>query len=97
MVRAIRRNKVRNWMKFKGIRHINKELCKYFRAIRTGARKMEGVNIVKHGKNPTVVQKKIIKDAGLDPRFWLVTKNRDDMLKIVHRQTGEQREIKKPA
>lgn len=52
---------------------------------------------MKNGKRPTVAQMEIMQKAGLDPREWLVTKNLSDSISIVHRQTGQQKVIKKPA
>lgn len=43
---------------------------------------------VKNGKNPTLKQKKLIEDAGLDPRDWLVTKVKPWFLHLVNRDDG---------
>ena len=45
------------------------------------------------GKNPTRRQKAAIKQAGLDPTNWLVRKNPDGELFLVHRNTGTKRMI----
>lgn len=50
---------------------------------------------MKHGKRPTVSQKKLIKDYGLNPDNWLVSKNTPEKMVIVHRHTDTIREIKK--
>lgn len=55
---------------------------------------------MKHGRNPTLAQKKLIGNiavAGkhLDPNKWLVTKNTSTELDIVHRETMKQKSIKK--
>lgn len=50
---------------------------------------------MKHGKRPTVKQKKLITDEGLDCREWLVTKDTPDMMEIVNRETGKIKEIRK--
>ncbi|WP_201259341.1 hypothetical protein [Paenibacillus sp. LC231] len=43
---------------------------------------------MKNGKNPTLKQKKLIEDAGLDPRDWLVTKVKPWFLHLVNRDDG---------
>ncbi|WP_430199517.1 DUF6906 family protein [Paenibacillus lautus] len=43
---------------------------------------------MKNGKNPTLKQKKLIEDAGLDPRDWLVTKVKPWLLHLVNRDDG---------
>lgn len=48
---------------------------------------------MKNGKKPTRRQKLAIKAVGLNPKNWLVIKNLQDKLHIVHRETGRQREI----
>lgn len=40
---------------------------------------------MKHGKAPTVAQKKLLKEKRLDPDMWLVVKNQPDRMEIVHR------------
>ena len=48
---------------------------------------------MKHGKVPTVAQKKLIKSKHLNPDNWLVVKNLLDVLMICHRHTGTITEI----
>lgn len=60
-------------------------------------RRLERRDSVKNGKRPTVAQMELMQKASLDPREWLVTKNLSDSISIVHRQTGQQKVIKKPA
>lgn len=50
---------------------------------------------MKHGKKPTVAQRKIITRLGLDWENWLIVKNTPDSIVIVHRLTGSQRRIDK--
>lgn len=49
---------------------------------------------MKHGLRPRVKQKIIIKNAGLNPKDWLVVKNLPNELWIVHRETEQQKSIK---
>ena len=48
---------------------------------------------IKNGKKPTRRVKQIIKQKGLNPANWLVTKNLSTAVYIVHRQTGRERII----
>ncbi|MFS0864099.1 DUF6906 family protein [Fredinandcohnia sp. 179-A 10B2 NHS] len=48
---------------------------------------------LKAGKRPTNKQKQIIKNAGLKPENWLVTRNLQQELHIVHRTSNKQRVI----
>ncbi len=48
---------------------------------------------MKHGKVPTVAQKKLIKANRLNPDNWLVVKNLLDVLVICHRHTGTIKEL----
>ena len=50
---------------------------------------------MKHGKNPTVRQKKLLTALKLNYENWLIVKDTPDILTIVHRISGEQRSIKK--
>jgi hypothetical protein len=50
-------------------------------------------NRMKHGKRPTLNQKKLIEAARLNPDNWLIVKNLPDQLHIVHRDTGNERVI----
>ncbi|WP_198153367.1 hypothetical protein [Thalassobacillus sp. C254] len=48
---------------------------------------------MKQGKKPTRNQKKALVFAGLNPRNWLVCKNREGLIHLEHRETGRKREI----
>lgn len=50
---------------------------------------------MKHGKNPTVRQKKMLTDLHLNYENWLIVKDTPDMLTVVHRVSGEQRTLNK--
>lgn len=50
---------------------------------------------MKHGKKLTVKQKKFLKECGLNPENWLVSKNTDKEMVIVHRHTENIKVIKK--
>lgn len=49
---------------------------------------------MKHGKKPTVRQKKIISKMGLNVENWLVERETKDELVIIHRISGKTRTIK---
>ena len=40
---------------------------------------------MKHGKKPTVAQRKLIAGRGLDPAVWLIVKDMPDRMELVHR------------
>ena len=40
---------------------------------------------MKHGKKPTVQQRKLIQSKGLDPTVWLITKDTPTEIHLVHR------------
>jgi membrane-bound lytic murein transglycosylase MltF len=48
---------------------------------------------MKHGRKPTLNQKKIIKSAGLNPDNWLIVKNLSNELHIAHRNTKSKRVV----
>ena len=50
---------------------------------------------MKHGKNPTVRQKKFIKENGLNPDNWLVTSDTHQRMELVHRNTTTTKTIPK--
>ena len=50
---------------------------------------------MKHGKNPTVRQKKLLKASGLNPDNWLVTSDTHQRMEIVHRNTNTTKTITK--
>lgn len=40
---------------------------------------------MKHGRKPTVQQRKLIQSKGLDPAAWLIVKDTPDRMELVHR------------
>ena len=48
---------------------------------------------MKHGKNPTVRQKKLLKSFGLNCANWLVVTEDNKEMKIIHRHTDTVRII----
>ena len=50
---------------------------------------------MKHGKNPTVWQKKLLKSYGLNYENWLVVNEDNEKIKIIHRHTDAVRVIRK--
>lgn len=50
---------------------------------------------MKHGKNLTRNQKKAVAAAGLNPDNWLVVKNLENRLIVMHRQSGKTRTIER--
>lgn len=48
---------------------------------------------MKQGKRPTKRQAILIKSCNLNPNNWLVFKNTDGKLHLVHRETGTKRII----
>lgn len=50
---------------------------------------------MKHGKAPTVEQKKLMKKWRLNPDNWLVVKNQPEQMVIVHRFGNATRTIPK--
>jgi hypothetical protein len=48
---------------------------------------------MKHGKRPTNRQKQLMSEAGLNSKEWLVTKNLDFEIHIVHKQTKKEKVI----
>ena len=50
---------------------------------------------MKHGKNPTVKQKKLMTQNSLNCDEWLVVKDTSTEMVIVHRDTGALRTITK--
>ena len=48
---------------------------------------------MKHGKAPTVEQKKLLKKWRLNPENWLIVKNQPERVVIVNRWSEQQREI----
>ncbi|EMK2904573.1 hypothetical protein V8U55_002565 [Listeria monocytogenes] len=50
---------------------------------------------MKNGKKLTRNQAEMIKGAGLNPENWLVVKNLNNTMEIIHRETGNKRVISK--
>ena len=50
---------------------------------------------MKHGKRPTVKQKKLMHQMGLNVENWLVERDTKDELVIVHRLSDKTRTIRK--
>ncbi len=50
---------------------------------------------MKHGKTPTKAQKIFLRAYGFDPANWLIFKNTDKEMTIVHRHTETIRKIPK--
>ncbi len=48
---------------------------------------------MKHGKNPTVKQKILLKAYGLNPENWLICKRCGNEIVIEHRYTGTVRKF----
>lgn len=48
---------------------------------------------MKHGKNPTVAQRKLLKSLGLVPETWLIVKHTPDVLTVEHRISGSVRSV----
>lgn len=48
---------------------------------------------MKHGKKPTVAQRKLIAGRGLDPAVWLVVKDMPDKMELVHRHFDRTKRI----
>lgn len=44
---------------------------------------------MKHGKKPTVSQRKLIQKWNLDPAVWLVTKDTPERMELVHRHSDK--------
>lgn len=42
-----------------------------------------------HGKRPTLEQKKLMQQWGLDPAVWLVAKNTSTEMVLVHRYSDK--------
>ena len=48
---------------------------------------------MKHGKKPTVQQRKPIQSKGLDPSVWLVTKDTPQQMELVHRLSDRTKRV----
>ncbi len=50
---------------------------------------------MKHGKRPTVRQKKVMSEWRLNVENWLVERETTDEMIVVHRHSGTKRTIRK--
>ena len=57
--------------------------------------KQRRVDNLRHGKRPTRKQKIFIKGKKLNPENWLVIKDNDEEIVIVHKESGNIKYIKK--
>lgn len=48
---------------------------------------------MKHGKKPTVQQRKFIQQWKLDPAVWLVVKDTPERMELVHRYSEKTKRI----
>lgn len=48
---------------------------------------------MKHGKRPTVAQRKLISSKGLDPTVWFVTKDTPKQMELVHRYSDRTKRV----
>ena len=48
---------------------------------------------MKHGKKPTVAQRKVIEKQGLDSRVWLVVKDTPQRMELVHMWSDRTRRV----
>lgn len=48
---------------------------------------------MKHGKNPTRVQMKLMVRWRLDPTMWLVVKDTPERMELVHRRFDKTRKV----
>lgn len=46
---------------------------------------------MKHGKRPTVRQKRYLKMVGLNPENWLIERDTASEVVVIHRYTGHTR------
>ena len=44
---------------------------------------------MKHGRKPTVAQRKLIQKWNLDPAVWLVVKDTPEQMELVHRYSDK--------
>lgn len=50
---------------------------------------------MKHGKKPTVEQRKLLEKEGLAWQDWLIVKSLPHSMIVVHRERGETRVVEK--
>jgi hypothetical protein len=48
---------------------------------------------VKHGKKPTVSQRKMMQKWKLKPEDWLVVKDKPDQMELVHRYSDKTKRV----
>lgn len=48
---------------------------------------------MKHGKKPTVAQRKLMQKCKVDPAVWLVTKDTPERMELVHRHSDRTTKI----
>ena len=48
---------------------------------------------MKHGRKPTVQQRKLIQSKGLDPAVWFVVKDTTELMELVHRYSDRTKRI----
>lgn len=48
---------------------------------------------MKHGRKPTVSQRKLIQSKGLDPAVWLVVKDQPEKMELVHRYSDRTKRV----
>lgn len=51
---------------------------------------------MKHGRNLTLKQKKLLQSKGLNPDNWLVINNLPDKLILLNKSKGTMAEVSKP-
>ncbi|WP_157723874.1 DUF6906 family protein [Domibacillus aminovorans] len=49
--------------------------------------------MMKQGKKPSRAERKVILSYGLSPLNWLISKKHNGMYTLVHRHTGQVKEI----
>ncbi len=52
-----------------------------------------GGDLMKHGKKPTVSQRKMMEKHGLDSGMWLVVKDTPQRMELVHRWSDRTRRV----
>lgn len=48
---------------------------------------------MKHGKNPTREQRKLLQSRKLDPAMWFVVKDTPERMELVHRYSDKTKRI----
>ena len=52
-----------------------------------------GGDLMKHGKNPTAAQRRLMEKRGLDSRVWLAVKDTPQNMELVHRCSDRTRRV----